>query len=365
MKTRAAVHYTDTPLLALSELTLDEPQDNEVLVHITATGICHTDIAVINDQIPVPSPVVPGHEGAGVVLRTGKKVTHVQPGDHVVLTLASCGHCHPCTTGRPTYCAEHQALNWQAARADGSVSLRDGSHAVHSHFFGQSSFSQYVVADASGVIKVPADAPLRFLGPFACGFMTGAGAVLNSLSPEAGSSLAVFGTGAVEMAAIMAARIAGCEPVIAVDINNERLSAAADAGATHCINPAETDLMTEINRITQGRGVNYSVESAGHPGVMKNAVQVLAEQGSCVLTGVVAADAVLPVDIMHLIRGRTVKGSIMGDAEPSVFIPELVNLFLQGKFPADKFIQFYSFGDINKAIEDSRSGKCIKAVIEM
>ncbi|BEN48336.1 MULTISPECIES: NAD(P)-dependent alcohol dehydrogenase [Serratia] len=365
MEIIGAISYPATALLKVEPLKLDDPRDDEVLVKIVATGLCHTDIAVHNGLIPVPAPVVLGHEGAGVVVRTGKNVRRVQTGDRVVLSLASCGHCRNCTSGRPTYCLEHQSLNWRVQRADGSVSLHAAGKAVHSHFFGQSSFAQYATVNASSVVKVPAEAPLEYLGPVACGIMTGAGAVMNSLSPPVGSSIAIFGVGAVGLAAVMAAQLSGCSPIIAIDINDDRLQVAKELGATHFINPAREELLAEINAITNNNGVQYSVEAAGSVKVMASAVSILAEQGCCVLTGVVGTGDTLPVDVMHLIRGRTIKGSIMGDAIPSIFIPTLVDLFTQGKFPIDKLITFYTLNEINQAIEDSQRGKCIKAVIKM
>ncbi|ANI31797.1 alcohol dehydrogenase [Yersinia entomophaga] len=371
MNIHAAVSVESNPLLQIRQLRLEEPRENEVLVKIIATGLCHTDIASHQQVINVPLPAVLGHEGAGIVERVGSGVKHIQPGDHVVLSLASCGECEKCHIGLPTYCREHWPLNWHASRSDKSVSLQDptSGEAIHSHFFGQSSFANYATVNVRSVVPVDKTIPLEYLGPLACGMMTGAGAVLNSLKPEAGSSIAIFGMEAVGLAAIMAAVLAGCTTIIAVDIKANRLTLAKSLGATHSIDSSKdrtrNSLPMLLQELTDGRGVDYVVEAAGSPAVMESAIAALAENGQCVLTGVVAPNATLPLNIMHLLRGRLVRGSIMGDAAPISFIPRLASLFQQGRFPVDKLVRFYALDQINQAMADSQSGSTIKAVIKM
>ena len=365
MKILAAVTEGKGPLFDLRHLQLDTPRGGEVRVKIIATGICHTDLAVRDQQIAVAMPVVLGHEGAGIVEHVGPDVSHVQVGDKVILSLGFCGQCRHCASGLPTYCDEHFDYNWKASRADGSVSLHDNGRPVHSHFFGQSSFASYAVVTASSLVKVADDAPLEFLGPFACGVMTGAGAVMNTLKPAPGTAIAVFGMGAVGLSAVMAARAIGCNPIIAVDTQASRLAVAQEMGATHLIDASQGDSVQQVMALTAGKGVKYAVECAGHVGVMASAVNVLEEGGEVVLTGVVAPGTQLSLDVMHLIRGRVVRGSIMGDAAPSVFLPRLVELFKQGRFPVDKMIRFYDLAQINQAIADIHSGETIKAVLRM
>ncbi|ARM04476.1 alcohol dehydrogenase [Burkholderia pseudomallei] len=346
-------------------LQLDDPRDDELLVRIVATGICHTDLVVRDQIMPVPMPVVLGHEGAGIVEKVGRNVFDLKPGDKVILSVDYCGHCEKCSTGQQVYCHDHQAYNWAGMRLDGSVALHDGARAVHSHFFGQSSFANYAVVSENSVVKVADDAPIELLGPFACGIMTGAGAVMNSLKPEPGASIAVFGIGAVGIAAVAAARAMGCTTIVAVDIQDTRLELAKEVGATHTVNSKKEAVVDVIRQLTDGRGVQHTVECSGIPAVMESAVNVLAEVGSCVLTGVPHAGAKLPLDIMHLLRGRVVRGSIMGDASPHVFLPKLVALFQAGRFPVDKMYRFYPLTEINQAIEDTHQGNVIKAVLTM
>ncbi|MFU3249078.1 NAD(P)-dependent alcohol dehydrogenase [Pseudomonas paraeruginosa] len=367
MKVTSAVAVRSDDVLQILPLELDPPGFNEVMVRIVATGICHTDIAVRDELVDVPMPVVLGHEGAGVVECVGPGVEHLQPGDHVVLSLASCGTCRKCASGLPTYCESHAALNWAACRSNATTCLHelDSGKDVHSHFFGQSSFSNYATVNVSSAVKVDPKAPLEYLGPFACGIMTGAGAVLNTLSPRPGSTLVVFGLGAVGLAAVMAARVAGCGHIVAVDIKDNRLALAKQVGATHCLNPKTDDLTALLGELTQGRGADYAVEAAGNTGVMQSAIACLAENGQCALTGVVKEHTAIPLDVMHVMRGRHIKGTIMGDAAPREFIPQLIELFLQGRFPVDALVRFYPIDEINQAIEDSLSGATIKAVIQM
>ena len=189
MKILAAVTEGKGALFDVRPLQLGIPRNDEVRVKIIATGICHTDLAVRDQQISVAMPVVLGHESAGIVEQVGSNVSHVQVGDKVILSLGFCGQCSHCASGLPTYCDEHFEYNWKASRADGSVALHDQGQPVHSHFFGQSSFANYAVVSASSLVKVADDAPLEFLGPFACGVMTGAGAVINTLKPSPGTAI--------------------------------------------------------------------------------------------------------------------------------------------------------------------------------
>ncbi len=363
MEIKAAVANEKGMALSIESLELEEPKNTEVLVKMVSAGICKTDIDVRDQYIPTPLPVVLGHEGAGIVVKVGKLVSKVKEGDHVVLSLSSCNECEKCKMGMPAYCLHHVQLNFGGSRMDGSVCLHRKTELVHSHFFGQSSHSTYAVVDQTSIIKAPNTADLKILAPFACGIMTGAGGILNTLKPEAGSSIVIFGMGAVGLSAVMAARISGCSRIIAVDINDDRLSKALEVGATHVVNGKNEDLKGMIFRINDGKAVNYSFESSGVKSVMSSALDVISENGTCVLTGVLPAGSKVEFDAWNLIRGRTIKGSVMGDCVPEIFIPKLVQFHEEGRFPVDKIMSFYSLDDINIAISESSSGKAIKPVI--
>ncbi len=349
----------------IENVEIDDPQAGEVLVKIKAVGICHTDMyAQSLAGVAFPAPIVLGHEGAGVVEAVGAGVTKVAVGDHVVLTFNSCGRCLNCEDGAPAYCQNFPMLNMAGVRADGSTTMRQNGTPIHGGFFGQSSFGTYAIAYERNVVKVPKDAPLELLGPLGCGIQTGAGSVMNALRPVIGSSIAVFGTGAVGMAAIMAARAVGCGMIIGVDIKPHRLELARELGATHVINAAEVDPVEAIRDLTGG-GVRYSLEATGIIKVMRQAVDVLVSRGVCGIVGAPPPQAELPVDANHILFGRTVRGIIEGESVPDIFIPALVELYKQGRFPFDKLVRQFPFEQINEAMHASESGEVLKPILVM
>lgn len=361
--TAAVVRDKSTPF-ALEELELDDLRPGEVRVRMVATGVCHTD-AIVRDQVyPTPLPAVLGHEGAGVVEAVGSAVTSVAPGDHVVLSAASCGVCAQCLSGKPMYCENAYDQCFGGRRSDGTTALSSNGEAVSSHFFGQSSFATYANVVERSVVKVPHDAPLEKLGPLGCGLQTGAGAVLNELRPEAGTSLVVFGAGAVGSAAIMAAKVAGCTTVVAVDLHDSRLDLARRIGATHTINSGSADVVSELKKITGGKGVDFAVDTTAVPGLLTQALDALAVRGTIVLVGAAASGTTVPFEIGEsLLKGWTFKTVIEGSSVPQVFIPHLVELWQQGRFPFDELVKTYEFAAINEAFADSADGTTIKPVV--
>jgi len=362
--TAAVVREQKQPF-EVEELELEEPRADEVLVRVVATGICHTDLIVRDQWYPVPLPVVLGHEGAGIIERVGEGVTELEPGDHVVLTFASCGRCPNCLRGKPTYCLQFFGLNFSGARLDGSNALGKDGEPVHDRFFGQSSFATHAIATERNAIKVRDDVPLELLGPLGCGIQTGAGGVMNSLAPEAGTSMAIFGAGAVGISAVMAARIVGCATVVAIDIIPERLELARELGATHTIDPNETEnVVEEVQGITGGIGADYSLETTGVPAVFRQAVEALAPVGACGLIGAAPLGTEVSLDMNDiLIPGKTVRGIVEGDSVPDVFIPRLVDLYAQGRFPFDRLVRSYPLNEINQAAEDAEKGDTLKPVL--
>jgi aryl-alcohol dehydrogenase len=364
VKIKAAVAREKSQPFTIEELELDTPRSDEVLVRIIATGLCHTDLSVRDQYFPLPLPAVLGHEGAGVVERVGDRVTKVKPGDRVVLSYLSCGNCVNCNSSAPAYCQQFLSYNLSGARLDSSPTLRKNGEVIHSNFFGQSSLATHAIAAERNIVKVSGDAPLEILGPLGCGIQTGAGAVLNTLHPKTGSSIAIFGTGSVGLSAIMAAVVVGCTAIIAVDINPARLKLAKELGATHTINPNETNPVEAIQEIT-GIGVNYSLETTGLPQVFRQAADSLALLGVCGLLGLAPLGTEVSFDMNNILFGRTIRGIIEGDSIPDLFIPKLIQLYLQGRFPFDRLISFYNLEQINQAAADSLQGTAIKPVLRM
>jgi aryl-alcohol dehydrogenase len=363
MEVEAAVVFETGGEFSTERLELTDPKDDELLVRIVGVGICHTDLVARDGHLPTPPPPsVFGHEGAGVVEKVGARVTKVKPGDHVVLSWDYCGTCSSCKSGRDPYCLSFFLHNFHGARPDGSATLHKGDQVIHGSFFCQSSFADFALAKERSVVKVPDDIPLEILGPMACGVETGAGAVMNSLHPRAGSSIAVFGVGTVGMSAVLAAIVVGCTTIIAVDIHEGRLEMARGFGATHVINAGEADPVEAIRDITGG-GVDYSLECVGSPGVLRQAVDVLPRCGVCGLVGAIAPGTEVSLDMDLLMNGRTVTGILQGDSIPGLFIPRLIELYRQGRFPFDRMITFYPLREINKAVSDIEEGRVIKAIL--
>lgn len=361
----AAVAREHHAPLSLEQLELDEPHVNEVRVRMVASGVCHTDAIVRDGVYPTPLPAVLGHEGAGVVEAVGAEITTVVPGDHVVLSAAYCTHCLECRAGRMAYCENLFAQDFGGRRVTGGTSLTtSGGEEISSHFFGQSSFSTYANVVESSVVKVDPEAPLEVLAPLGCGMQTGAGAILNDLRPAAGSSVAVTGSGAVGLAAIMAARVIGATTIIAIDLHQSRLDLARELGATHVVNGGTESVNDRLAEITKGRGVDYILDTTAVPAVLSNAAQALAIRGTLALVGAGAPGTQTTFETgASLVKGWTFKTIIQGSSVPQVFIPRLVELWQQGRFPFDKLIQTYKLDDINTAFADSESGATVKPVV--
>lgn len=348
------------------ELELDDLRPDEVRVRMIASGVCHTDAAVRDGVIPTPLPAVLGHEGAGVVESIGSAVTSVAVGDHVVLSANSCGHCRECLSGRLAYCEDLFGRNFAARRPDGSTSLRSAidGRPVGSNFFGQSSFGTYSNVAERSVVKVDPDIDLTLVAPFGCGIQTGAGAVLNELRPGPGSSIAIIGTGAVGTAAVLAARLTGATTIVAVDVVDSRLELARELGATGTVNTRRADLTEALKELTGGRGVDFVLDTTGIPAVLRAAADALAIRGVLALVGSSLSGTEVRLEIGEsLNRGWTFKTVIQGSSVPQVFIPALIDLWKQGRFPVDRIIRHYPAAEINLAFDESERGLVLKPVI--
>jgi aryl-alcohol dehydrogenase len=364
MKVTAAVTH-EKGEISIETVELAQPKASEALVRVIAAGVCHTDAAGINQVIPVTLPAIFGHEGVGVVEEVGAGVESLKPGDRVIMSYPSCGVCPHCVEGHPYACEHLNRLFFDGSFKDGTKRFSQNGVPVSS-FFGQGSFSTHVVVDARNAVKVDvrSDDDLMKLCSLGCGVQTGAGAVLNRANPKPYSSLAVFGCGGVGMAAIMAAKIAGCSKIIGVDVVASRLEMALEIGATHVVNGKETDAVEEIKKITDG-GANYSIESSGIPALTLQALRCLRREGLCVLNSV-TGDAEVPIPLEPLLMNPsvTLAGITEGASNPQIFIPKLVQYFNEGRLPVDKLIKIYDFKDIKQAFEDSHTGVTVKPILK-
>lgn len=363
MKSQAAVLRAASTPLELVEVDIQSPRPHEVVVRLASAGICHTDLGVIAAATEEQLPIVLGHEGAGVIEQVGDNVTGLAVGDHVVLSYNSCGDCDNCGSGLPMHCRDFIGLNLVGARLDGTSPISHDGHPVLGHFFGQSSWATRVVATDQNCVKVDNDLPLSLLGPLGCGIQTGAGAILNTLKPPVGSSLAIFGMGSVGLAALLAAVVAGCETIIVVDIDDARLKRATELGATATVNSAKTAAAEQIRQLTNGRGVEFTVDCIGFGTVVRAALESLQTPGVCATVGYQGVSNEITIDQGHLLFGKSLIGVIEGDAIPQQFIPRLLQLYRAGRFPFDQLIDTFPFESINDAIEAIHTGKVIKAVL--
>jgi aryl-alcohol dehydrogenase len=363
MQIQAMVTRDHQAPFTLETLELDEPQPHEVLVRIVATGMCHTDLAIVHHRAaPYPLPYVLGHEGSGVIERVGERVTGLSPGDHVLMTYNSCGACDACTHHHESYCPSFRDLNVTGFRPDGSATLSKGGETIHGSFFSQSSFATHALAHERNVVKVSKTAPLELLGPLGCGVQTGVGSVLNVMRPKPGSSICVFAAGAVGLSAVMGAKIAGCKTIIVCDPVQSRLDLARELGATVTVQVGVDD---PVEAIKAAGGVDFTFEASGNPTSVEIAITAVKPQGKCVLVASGKPGSTVTVPIRLLTGGKTILGVREGDSSPQTFIPQLVDLFLAGKLPFDRLTKFYDFADINQAAEDSLKGLTVKPIIRI
>jgi aryl-alcohol dehydrogenase len=358
---RAALTRGPDQEFEFADLELTGPGPGEVLVRLVATGVCHTDL-VIRSGLPAGSPpAVLGHEGAGVVEAVGPGVDGVAVDDHVLLSFASCGRCPRCRSGRSAYCEQFAALNLPRTRSDGPPVLAYAGAPVLSHFFGQSSFATHALVSPRDLVVVDQGVDLVTSAPLGCGFQTGAGAVLNVLAPSPDDTVVVIGLGGVGLAAVLAALSADVGTVIGVDLVESRRAKALALGAAAAIDPAEGGLVDQI-RAAVPSGADKILDTTGNGGVIADAAASLAPLGTLVVVGLGPPD--VTVDIVDLIGGgKSIRGSIEGDAEPQRLLPELLRLREAGRLPLEQLVTRYAFTDINVAIADMRAGATIKPVL--
>lgn len=351
-----------------TEVALDDPRPDEVLVRVVATGLCHTDLTVPTMLPAEMFPTVMGHEGAGVVEAVGADVRGIEVGDHVVMSFRSCRGCGPCAAGDVGYCEQHILLNYMGMRPDGSTTMRRGEQTVFGSFFGQSSFARHALAYADNCVVVPKELDLALVAPFGCGFQTGAGTVLNVLRPTADESLVVFGAGAVGLAAVAAACGAGAGTVVAVDPVAARRRLAEGYGAL-TLDPApgssgEPGAAPVADRVREltGGGASYAIDTTALPAVVQEAQHALRSRGTLVALGLGAPE--YPIDAIDLLQsGKVIRSSVEGDADPLTMIPELVRRRAEGSFDVDQLVTTYPFERIADAIADTTAGKVVKAVL--
>lgn len=360
MRTTAVLSRDPAAEFSVETIDVAAPHDDEILVRVVASGICHTDL--VNRPLGAADrPVLLGHEGAGIVADVGAAVTRVRPGDQVVLSFRYCGGCFDCAASRPAYCRESTALNHFGRRTDGTARVTAGSEKVLDGFFGQSSFAGYALTTEDNTIVVDPGVDLTVAAPLGCGFQTGAGAVLNVLRPAPAAKLVIYGAGAVGMAAVLAARSLPDIAVVVVETAEVRRQLALELGADAALDPAGTDTVSAVRELTEG-GATHALETTGVPAVLADATAALTIGSTVVAVGLGAGTP--PIDVCDIVlRGKTIRGCLEGDSVPHGFIPQLLDLHAQGRLPLHRLIATYPHTRVADALADQRMGAVIKPVL--
>jgi len=359
---KAAVLYEKFRPLVVEDLELDGPKELEVLVKLTASGVCHSDLHYMKGDREHPMPVVLGHEGAGIVEEIGSGVTYAQPGDHVVLSFVpTCGHCSYCVKGRQNLCEARYQL--RGKMLDGTTRLRNGSQEVH-HFNGLSTFGEYAVVPEDSLVKIREDAPLDRVALIGCGVPTGVGAVINTAKVKPGSSVVVIGAGGVGLNVIQGAVLAGAEAIIAVDIHGNKLEHALQFGATHLVNAATEDLVEKVKDITRGEMADYAFEVIGSTDAINQAILTTKRGGTTVVVGVAPTGAELTIDPDFLHLDRVLMGCTYGSVYPRADMPMLIDLYMARRLKLDELISAtVRLDQINDAFTALDQGEVARTII--
>jgi S-(hydroxymethyl)glutathione dehydrogenase/alcohol dehydrogenase len=358
---QAAVLNAFNEPFTVEKVELAEPGQGEVRVRLAASGVCHSDLSISRGWTPIPTPVIVGHEGAGVIDAVGPGVTSVQPGDHVILTwMYPCLRCRECSRGRPAHC--EKALMSMLGGADGMPRFKVGGNDVF-HFVG--TFSEYTVVPERGVVPIRADAPLDRLCLVGCGVMTAVGAVFNTAKVEPGSSVAVFGCGGLGLNVIQASALSGAERIIAVDLVARKLKMAQEFGATHTVDASKTDAVSTVRELSGGRGVDYAFEVIGAPAVIVQAFNAVSRAGKVIVVGMppFGSEVTLPAFPISM-EEKAILGCYYGSPRFGFDMPRIVDLYMSKKLKLDELVsRRIALKDLNTAFEAMEKGEVARSVI--
>lgn len=358
--------YAKSKPLKIETVELDDPQANEVLIKIKAVGLCHSDLSVINGSRPRPTPMVLGHEAAGVIEKLGENVTNFSLGDHVVCTfIPSCGNCEYCREARPALCEKGALANNEGEMLEGGRRIKKQDHTIH-HHLGVSGFAEYAVVSTNSIVKVDEDIPFEKLAVFGCAVITGVGAVINTANVSVGSTVAVVGLGGIGLNSILGAKLSGARHIIAIDIKDSKLDIAKELGATDVYNSKDKNTVQRIKEKYDG-GVDYAFETAGVVPAMDVAYQVTKRGGTTVTTGLPDPEHKFSLPQVTLTaEERTIKGSYVGSCIPARDIPRFIELYKQGRLPIDNLLtDILTLEEINEGFDRLATGDIARLVIKM
>lgn len=363
-KMGAPTPYEKSKPLAVQAIELDSPGDGEVLVKVAAAGLCHSDLSVIDGDRPRPMPMVLGHEAAGVVQELGPGVEDLSVGDHVVMVFVpSCGHCLPCSEGRPALCEPGAVANGAGTLLSGARRLHRNGDDVH-HHLGVSAFAEYATVSRRSLVKIDRELPLDEAALFGCAVLTGVGAVINTARVPAGSSVAVLGLGGVGLSSLLGAVAVGARRVVAVDLSDDKLGLARQLGATDTFNAGGANAVEEIRAATGG-GVEFAFEMAGSVRAMDLAYKITRRGGTTVTAGLPPPTHTFALPQVNLVaEERTVKGSYIGTCVPNRDVPRYIELYRRGKLPVDRLMSSrLELDEINIGFDRLHEGKAVRQVI--
>jgi len=366
MEALAAVLHAARQPLRLEPVDISSPGRGEVLVRMHAAGVCRSDLHVMTGENPMPSPIILGHEGAGIVVATGRDVTSVERGDHVIpIWRLSCGTCSYCRSGRPALCDVGTEMRFRGTMPDGTTRFRTSSGEEIRHYAGVSTFSQLSVIPENAVLKIPKSVPLELAALIGCGVITGMGAVRHAACVTPGASVAVFGVGGIGLNIVQGARLAGAARIIAIDPILHKLELARRLGATDTVLSSDGDPVEVVRDLTNGEGVDYTFEAFGSSDLVAQAYEATRKGGTCTVVGITGPGTKAPIDLHSLVYAeKTLRGSLYGSARPREELAELIEQLQRGELELECLLtRTYPLGRINEAFEDLQAGRLARGMI--
>ncbi|HIG44538.1 MAG: Zn-dependent alcohol dehydrogenase [bacterium] len=357
---KAAVFREVGQPLEIEDIQISKPGPREVLVRTAAAGVCHSDLHFIEGLYPGQSPMVLGHESAGIVEQVGSDVSYVKPGDHVITCLSVfCGHCESCLTGHMSLCSSSETRRGH----DEEPRLAKEGNIVH-QFANLSSFAEQMLIHEHALVKIRDDMPLDRAALIGCGVTTGVGSVFHTAKVEPGSSVAVIGCGGVGLSCINGAALAGAGKIIAVDMVDSKLEMAKDFGATHVVNGSTGDVVDQVRELTGGQGVQYSFEAIGLKQTAEQAFSMIRPGGAATIIGMIPVGVKIELTGSSFLQEKKIQGSMMGSNRFRVDMPRFIDFYLQGKLHLDQMIsKRLPLEKINDAFADMKTGEVARSVI--
>jgi Zn-dependent alcohol dehydrogenase len=365
MNINAAILWEQGAPLSVEAAELGGPRAGEVLVELKAAGVCHSDLHPARGEWPVRTPLVLGHEGAGIVREVGEGIQKVKVGDRVVFCWAPpCGVCPPCREGRPVLCDRLERTTYRNRLPAGDTLLSARGQKV-SHYNGTACFADFAVVAEEGVIPVAEDVPFEALATLGCAVVTGVGAVLNAARPEAGSKVVVIGVGGVGLNVVQGARLAGCEAVVALDTRSEPLRLAREFGATDGIEASGEKVTEQVKELTDGRGADYVFDTVGAPATLAQALTLARKGGTVVVTGLARLDTLASFPLFPFVmQEKRLVGSLYGSGQPARDVPRLVELYREGRLKLDELAtRTYALADVNDALAALSAAEGARGII--